>query len=142
MFKSLVEMVLRGTNSMKILIAEDNVSIQAAIKVLMGMWGYKYDIVSNGLEAVKIAAQNEGAYDLCLMDVDMPIMDGCKATTIIRRHTKYCPIIAVTGNSGFKQKCLDIGMDVFLEKSYSADELPKTIKEVTNTDGLTKKVER
>lgn len=116
---------------MKILIAEDDICLQMAAKTLMALWGYEYDIVSNGLEAIEKAKENERAYDLCLMDINMPVMDGFQATEIIRRNMIYFPIIAVTGNFGVKQKCLDIGMDDYLEKPYHADELLKKIKELT-----------
>ena len=116
---------------MKILIAEDDPCLQMTIKILMSCWGYEYDIVSNGLDAVERAKKNEGFYDLCLMDLDMPAMDGCKATEIIRRNTKYFPILAVTGNFDAEQKCLASGMDDFLEKPYCADALLKKIKELT-----------
>ena len=64
-----------------------------------------------------------GAYDLCLMDIDMPIMDGLQATKIIRNELKYFPIMALTGNLGAKKRYLETGMDDFLEKPYSIDNL-------------------
>ncbi len=64
-----------------------------------------------------------GAYDLCLMDIDMPIMDGLQATKIIRNELKYFPIMALTGNLGAKKRYLETGMDDFLEKPYSIKNL-------------------
>jgi CheY-like chemotaxis protein len=55
----------------------------------MNIWGHDYDIVSNGLEAVEYAKKNEGEYDLCLMDLEMPIMNGLQATKVIRRKMNY-----------------------------------------------------
>lgn len=61
---------------MKILIAEDNRDLQDVIVGFMGLWRFDFDLASNGREAVDLAKINEGKYDLCLMDIDMPVMDG------------------------------------------------------------------
>ncbi len=74
----------------------------------MDMWGFEYDIAMNGLEAVEFATVNEGKYDLCLMDVDMPKMNGLEATGIIRKRLQYLPIMAMTGNAGYKRKCIKL----------------------------------
>ena len=116
---------------MKILVAEDNHSNQVLIDVLMEHWGYESDIVSNGKDAVELAKINEGEYDLCLMDIDMPIMDGFEATKIIRRKVKYFPIMALTGNSRIEDKYLEVGVDDFLEKPYDHDKLYDKIEELT-----------
>ena len=79
----------------------------------MARWGFDCDIVSNGLEAVSQVRANEGKFDLCLMDIDMPIMDGMKATKIIRRTVKYFPIMALTGNVRAKEEYWAAGMDDF-----------------------------
>jgi CheY-like chemotaxis protein len=116
---------------MKILIAEDDLSQQMLIEILMNDWGYEFDIVSNGRKAVDFAKTNEGKYDLCLMDIDMPIMDGFEATKIIRRKMRYFPIMAVTGNSRFKDNLLEVGMDDCLQKPYNPDKLYDKINELT-----------
>ncbi|MDT8364849.1 MAG: response regulator, partial [Nitrosomonas sp.] len=61
---------------MNILIAEDNLVIQTLNSVLMESWGYSFDVASNGIEAVELAKQNKDKYDLCLMDIEMPEMNG------------------------------------------------------------------
>lgn len=116
---------------MRILIAEDDNILQMMASDLMEHWGFEFDMVSNGHEAVEQAKVNEGKYDLCLMDIDMPIMNGWEATKIIRRKLKYFPIIALTGNLQAKQKYLEIGMDDFLGKPYSFDNLYQKINELT-----------
>lgn len=116
---------------MKILIAEDNQEQQALISMLMNEWNYDFDIASNGQKAVELAKINEGAYDLCLMDVDMPVMDGIAATEIIRLNIKYFPIIAVTGNPRSKNEYQDAGMDDFLPKPYYPSMLYAKINELT-----------
>ena len=116
---------------MKILVAEDNIEQQMLIGLLMDHWGYDFDIASNGRKVVELANKNEGKYDLCLMDIDMPIMDGFEATKIIRRKMQYFPIMAVTGNSICKEKYLKIGMDDYLQKPYYPDKLYAKINELT-----------
>ena len=116
---------------MKILIAEDNPDLQDMNEQLMNRLGYDFDIASNGIEAVEYAQKNEGKYDLCIMDIDMPIMNGLQATEIIRRKLKYFPIMAFSGNPTNRRKCIKIGMDDFLEKPCILDELFTKINELT-----------
>ena len=97
----------------------------------MDNWGYEFDIASNGRKAVELAKKNEGKYDLCLMDIDMPIMDGIEATKIIRRKIQYFPIMAVTGNLGFKDKLFEIGIDDYVQKPYYSNKLYAKINELT-----------
>ena len=116
---------------MRILIAEDNPSIQEIMGEFMDIWDFDFDMASNGSEAFDLAIANEGKYDLCLMDIDMPIMNGYEATKIIRRKLRYLPIMAVTGNLEFKDKYLESGMDDFIEKPYILDKLYDKINELT-----------
>ncbi len=116
---------------MRILIAEDDANLQFMAERLMKRWGFEFDMASNGREAVDQAKANQGKYDLCLMDIDMPIMNGLEATKIIRRKLKYFPIMALTGNLRAKEEYLAVGMDDFLEKPYSIDKLYQKINELT-----------
>lgn len=116
---------------MKILVAEDNKDLQETIEMLMGHWSYKFDIAPNGQEAIELAKANEGQYDLCLMDIEMPIMNGFEATRIIRHKMKYIPIMALTGNFLSRAEYLGAGMDDFLQKPYCPDELYDKISELT-----------
>ena len=116
---------------MKILIAEDNEQLQVLVSMLMDDWDYDFDLASNGRKAVELAKANEGAYDLCLMDIDMPVMNGIEAAKIIRREVMYFPIIAVTGNPGIKDSYLKVGIDDILQKPYFPDELYTKISELT-----------
>lgn len=112
-----------GEINMKILIAEDDPMLQTIAGNIMDNWGFDFDIASNGLEAVEKAQIHDGKYDLCLMDIDMPLMDGLEAAKIIRSKAAYFPIMAVTGNLRVRQECLDIGMDDFLLKPYQLNVL-------------------
>ncbi len=116
---------------MKILITEDNELLQMLASEFMDIWGYEFDMASNGEEAVEQAQKNEGKYDLCLMDIDMPLMNGYEATKIIRRRVKYFPIMAVTGNLSIEDKYWEAGMDDFVEKPYDIDKLFDKINELT-----------
>jgi CheY-like chemotaxis protein len=115
----------------KLLVAEDNQDQQELIKSLMNYWGYDFDIAANGQRAVELAGKNEGEYDLCLMDIDMPLMNGFEATKIIRRKIKYLPIMALTGNTITSGECRAGGMDDYLKKPYDPNELYDKITELT-----------
>jgi len=121
----------KGALKLKILYAEDEERLQKSTAMLMSCWGYDFDLASNGQDVVEYAKANEGGYDLCLMDVDMPIMNGCEATEMIRQKFQYFPIMGLSGNPQYKDKCLEIGMDDFLSKPCSPDELLAKINELT-----------
>lgn len=116
-----------------ILIAEDNQIIQMLLTELMITWGYDFDMASNGIEAVEFAQKNNGKYDFCLMDVEMPKMNGIEATKIIRKTTNYFPIIAYTAkaNNDYKKACFEAGMDDFALKPYLPDDLFTRINELS-----------
>ena len=116
---------------MRILIAEDDTLLQLMAGRLMERWGFEFDMASNGQEAVERAQKHEGEYDLCLMDIDMPIMNGFEATKIIRRKLNYFPIMALTGNLRAKEEYWAIGIDDYLGKPYSIDNLYQKINELT-----------
>jgi CheY-like chemotaxis protein len=85
------------------------------------------DIAVNGLEAVQKAT--ETAYDLILMDCQMPEMDGYEATRTLRQQGVQTPIIALTANAleGDREKCLACGMNDYLSKPIQADKLRQTL---------------
>jgi signal transduction histidine kinase/CheY-like chemotaxis protein len=118
---------------LRILLAEDNpVSQKVALKMLERS-GHRVTITSNGQEAV--AAYARHPFDLVLMDIQMPVMDGFEATQAIRdlekdsgRHT---PIIALTAHaiSGYQEKCLERGLDDYLSKPVKISDLNAKIAE-------------
>jgi CheY-like chemotaxis protein len=104
----------------RILIVEDNSANRMVIEGMLLRLGFHHcDLVVNGLEAVR--AYESSSYDLILMDCNMPVMDGYRATKEIRSKEgtgKHTPIIAMTANvlEEEKDKCFGVGMDGFLPK--------------------------
>lgn len=116
---------------MNILIAEDNPVIQLLQCNFLQSKGYSYDAAFDGLEAVELAQKNSGQYDLCLMDVEMPNMNGLQATRIIRKTVDYFPILAFTANKKHQAACLSAGMDEFTIKPCPPKQLFAKIDELT-----------
>ncbi|HPG38242.1 MAG TPA: response regulator [bacterium] len=124
------------TIPLEILIAEDNVINQKLALRILSKLGYNADIAVNGLEAIK--ALKKKHYDLILMDIQMPEMDGFEATRNIceKWSAKKRPrIIAMTANAmeGDREKCLQAGMDEYISKPIQIDDL---ILELKNTSTL------
>ncbi|REA60671.1 hypothetical protein DSL64_14125 [Dyadobacter luteus] len=107
-----------------LLVAEDNPVNQLVVKSMLARLGYQPDLVGDGQQAVDAASEKE--YDLILMDMQMPVMDGLEATTVIRKKTGKQPvIIALTANAmdGTEQECLDAGMNDYIAKPIRVEEL-------------------
>lgn len=114
---------------MRILVAEDEPLNMEVTKIQLDGTGLIVDCAENGLEAIKMA--RETPYDLILMDVQMPIMDGLEATRQIRKipHYQAIPIIALTASAFTedRDKCVQAGMDQFLSKPFDPDTLFATL---------------
>lgn len=111
-------------NPMKILVAEDNIVNQKLITFILNKMGYEMDIVQNGQEAVEAATQKQ--YDIILMDVQMPEMDGLEATRLIRERLQVQPIIiAMTANAmqGDREECIMAGMNDYISKPIKLEDL-------------------
>lgn len=112
----------------KILIAEDNMANQELISYILNSMDIDFDIKNNGLEAVE--AYKNNSYDLILMDINMPVLDGINAFKQIRAYESenalaQTAIIALTANAvkGDKERFLNLGMDDYLSKPINTDEL-------------------
>ncbi|MCU4164536.1 response regulator [Marinilabiliaceae bacterium A049] len=116
-----------------ILLVEDNFSNQQIIILYIKNEVQKIEVAFNGKEALD--KFGKAKYDLILMDVQMPIMDGFKATQKIREIEKstgtHTPIIAVTANAfpEDKEKCMSVGMDDYISKPFQPEDLIKKIKQ-------------
>lgn len=116
--------------SSKILLVEDNEINQQIVKELLKESGIIVDIAVDGLEAIKKFEANEG-YELILMDIQMPVLDGYEATKAIRVKDKQIPIIALTANAMREdtEKTKEAGMNKHLNKPISVDKLFETLLE-------------
>jgi two-component system sensor histidine kinase/response regulator len=117
----------------RILLAEDNIINQKLATRMIEKFGFKVDAVANGKETLK--ALESFKYDIVLMDVQMPEMDGFQATKIIRSKESNVinhdvPIIAMTAHAmkGDREKCINAGMNDYTPKPISPDELIKVIE--------------
>ena len=122
---------------LRILMAEDNHINQKVVVVMLGRSGHRVDTVGNGIEAVN--AVRQFSYDLILMDVQMPEMDGPAATKIIRGfgdETSDVPIIALTANAmvGDREKYLATGMNDYVSKPVDPQTLFAAIQRCVGTD--------
>jgi len=113
---------------LRVLVVDDNAINQSLMRHLLLQWNIDFIIVSNGLEAIdQLAGQT---YDLVLMDIQMPKMDGYAATQHIRDVLKSdIPIIAMTAHAmaGEREKCLSRGMNEYISKPVNEEELFKLI---------------
>jgi len=113
----------------RVLLVEDNPVNQEVTKAMLEEIGCRVELANEGVEAVK--AVGERAYDLVLMDCQMPVMDGFEATAVIRRNEvrdrskNRIPIVALTANAveGDRERCLAAGMDDYLAKPFAQGEL-------------------
>jgi len=132
------------THKAKILLAEDNLVNQKLASLLLQKCGHEVHVVGDGKQAVE--AWTDGNFDLILMDVQMPIMDGFEATAEIRRIQaetgRRIPIIAMTAHAmkGDRERCLEAGMDDYVTKPINANILYEVIERVMSEKDLPREV--
>jgi CheY-like chemotaxis protein len=115
----------------RILLAEDNTVNQKVMLRMLGKLGYRADVVANGVEVLR--ALERQPYDVVLMDVQMPEMDGFEAARAICKHWSSAEkpkIIAITAYAlqGDREKCLDAGMDDYISKPVKLEDLRTIIQ--------------
>jgi len=129
--QKVITSAIAEVSPLHILAAEDNLVNQKIIIYMLAKLGYTVDIVQNGREAVSAAGSKK--YDIILMDVQMPEMDGLEATRIIRRNQgddhKFF-IVAMTANAmqGDREECIAAGMDDYISKPISLDDLTNMLE--------------
>ena len=127
--------LLVGFDDVKLLVAEDVLLNREVLQDMMDELGVSADLAENGSIAVAKASQK--AYDLILMDMQMPVMDGVSATEAIRKMPGYAttPIIALTANAFMedRQACLNAGMNDFLTKPVRPQVLHATLSKWLGT---------
>ncbi len=108
-----------------VLVAEDNRLNQRLIKTILKQWDVEFSMVSNGLEAFNAVKRNRDKYDVVLMDVQMPVMDGLEATEAIRELDIAVPIVALTAHAleSEMQRCKQSGMNDFMAKPFKKEDL-------------------
>lgn len=120
--------------SLRVLVVEDNVINQIVMEGLLKTFGHEAVLVDNGREAVQLTS--DSPFDLILMDLHMPEMDGYETTREIRGNEdrKDIPIIAVTADalSGTKERCFDAGMNGYVTKPVDPDRLVSEILRLTS----------
>ena len=111
----------------KILVAEDNDSNFILMSYILKKY-YEFDRAKNGQEAVELVGKN--SYDIVLMDIKMPIMDGLEATRKIKELRPELPVVALTANAfdSDRQLAMEAGCSDFLAKPVSSEACLKTIK--------------
>jgi two-component system sensor histidine kinase/response regulator len=123
----------RAATPLRILLAEDNLVNQKLTLSLLRKEGHHVRLAENGQEALD--RLEEETFDLVLMDVQMPVMDGFEAAGAIRERERknggHIPIVAMTANAmrGDQERCLDAGMDEYLAKPIDPDRLRRTLNE-------------
>ena len=117
--------IAESRHTLRILLAEDNLVNQQVATAMLVKRGHQVDVVGNGREAVDAIGTHD--YDLVLMDIQMPEMDGFAATQAIRAlpRGRSLPIIALTAHalSGERERCLERGMTGYLAKPFKAHDL-------------------
>ncbi len=118
----------------RILLAEDNELNQEVAMALLGKVGARVTLVSNGLQAIEALRVDPQGFDVVLMDVQMPVLDGLRATECIRDGLKLdrLPVLAMTANAAVadREACLQAGMSAHIAKPFDLADLVQTVRQV------------
>jgi signal transduction histidine kinase len=117
----------KDLDGLRVLLVEDNlINVKIADKII-SQWNVNVDIAHNGLIAVEKHLVNQ--YDIILMDLSMPIMDGYEATSIIRERDRNIPIIALTASAsyGYLDRAIKLGINDYVIKPFSPKELNRKL---------------
>ena len=136
--KPSVDVHMADQNPLRILLAEDNAINQKLALRLLQQMGYRADVAGNGIEAIECIERQP--YDVVLMDVQMPEMDGLAASREIRRRWPDGDrphIVAMTANAmaGDREECLAAGMDDYVTKPIRVDALVQALLAVGSSYG-------
>lgn len=118
---------------LSVLVCEDNVLNQRLAKVVLRNMGHEVTVAENGQEGFEHLQR--ASFDLVLMDLQMPVLDGYACTRKIREELKLnVPILAMTAHSmvGEKEKCLEVGMNEYIPKPFRQEELFQKIQQLTH----------
>eukprot|EP00271_Cylindrocystis_brebissonii_P012863 TRINITY_DN3237_c0_g1_i3.p1 TRINITY_DN3237_c0_g1~~TRINITY_DN3237_c0_g1_i3.p1 ORF type:complete len:1192 (+),score=184.85 TRINITY_DN3237_c0_g1_i3:839-4414(+) len=132
-----------GTPQTRILLADDSLVNQMVATRFLHKRGLVVDSVGDGEQVLRKLRESTGHYDLLLLDVQMPVLDGLETAKVIREQEKRdkrslrLPIIGLTAHAAdeYEEKCLGAGMDAYMSKPFSMDQLVATITKVLGTYG-------
>jgi signal transduction histidine kinase/CheY-like chemotaxis protein len=121
-----------GVSPAHLLVVEDNLVNQKVVLAMLRKHKFSVDVALDGREALAKLESTTRPYDLVLMDVQMPVLDGLEATRIIRRNPRWdnLPIVAMTAHAmtGDRERCLQAGMNGYISKPVQASVLVETIQ--------------
>jgi signal transduction histidine kinase len=121
-----------SSSAARILVVEDNHVNQKVVTAVLRKRGFFIELANDGQEALQ-KLESSGAFDLVLMDVQMPVLDGLEATRLIRKEPRWnsLPIIAMTAHAmnGDKERCLEAGMNAYISKPVHPSLLLSTVDE-------------
>lgn len=126
--------LVRGARA---LLVEDNPVNQLVARRMLERWGFEVEVAAHGVEA--LAAVERGAFNVMLLDVQMPVMDGFEVAREVRRREAggegHLPIVALTARAmkGDRERCLDAGMDSYVSKPFHAEDLLAALRRVLPT---------
>jgi CheY-like chemotaxis protein len=125
---------MASARNLRVLLVEDNVVNQRVARSLLERHGHAVVVAENGRLALE--ALNGAEFDIVLMDVQMPVMDGLAATQAIRQREegtgRHLPIVALTANAlkGDRERCLEAGMDGYVAKPFHFHSLLREVEQV------------
>ncbi|MEM9082003.1 MAG: response regulator [Planctomycetota bacterium] len=136
---TIVELPAHPLESIRILLAEDGIDNQRLIKHHLTKAGAQVDVADNGKIAIEFVENPEKEFDLILMDMQMPELDGYAATSELRNRGFDLPIAALTAHAmaGDRQRCLDAGCDEYLTKPIDKDHLIRVCLQLTRPEQIT-----
>jgi CheY-like chemotaxis protein/HPt (histidine-containing phosphotransfer) domain-containing protein len=126
--------LLMRLKAARVLVVDDGEPNRELIRLVLRRSGLTVDEAENGQHAV--AAVEKQKYDVILMDMQMPVMDGYEAATLLRNMGHTMPIVALTGHAmkGDEEKCREAGCSGYLTKPVNIDELLRTVAEIVGRD--------
>ncbi len=120
------------SSGVRLLLVEDNLVNQKVVLAMLRKRGYQIEIANDGREALDKLDTAAPPYDLVLMDVQMPVLDGLETTRVLRRDPRWerLPVLAMTAHAmtGDREKCLEAGMNGYISKPVQPAPLITTLE--------------